>query len=137
VLAGGPGNWSTRTYSGGRNLGSTVDGKPLLVSNIKKLEDAMIVSSIACFFACIACIACFACFVAEWLEDAMILAWLHCLLADEVETMLLSSVTSLLMSCLPTLVRNINKSGDGMIVCLRACSQLAWLLVNMLADCLS
>ena len=42
--AGGPGKWATRLFSGGRNLGSTVDGKPLIVSNVKKLEDAMIVS---------------------------------------------------------------------------------------------
>lgn len=41
-FTGGPGNWSTRTYSGARNLGSTVDGKPLLVSNVKKLEDALV-----------------------------------------------------------------------------------------------
>lgn len=41
---GGPGKWSTRTYSGGRNLGSSVDGKPLLVSSVRKLEDALIVS---------------------------------------------------------------------------------------------
>lgn len=46
MVAGGPGKWSTRTYSGGRNLGSTVDGKPLLVSSVKKLEDALIVSGI-------------------------------------------------------------------------------------------
>lgn len=31
-------------YSGGRNLGSTVDGKALLVSDVRKLEDALIVS---------------------------------------------------------------------------------------------
>lgn len=41
-FVGGPGNWHTRTFSGARNLGSTVDGKALLVSNVKKLEDALV-----------------------------------------------------------------------------------------------
>ncbi|KAF8065529.1 IMPL1 [Scenedesmus sp. PABB004] len=47
-FTGGPGGWSTRTYSGGRNLGSTVDGRPLLVSGVKRLEDALIATEFNC-----------------------------------------------------------------------------------------
>lgn len=45
-FTGGPGKWATRTYSGGRNLGSTLDGQVLLVSNVKKLEDALVATEL-------------------------------------------------------------------------------------------
>lgn len=41
---GGPGGWSTRVFSAARNMGATVDGRPLAVSRTKELSKALIVS---------------------------------------------------------------------------------------------
>eukprot|EP00775_Hariotina_reticulata_P012474 gene12474-12608_t len=48
-FTGGPGGWGTRQYSGGRNLGSTVNGRPLLVSSTKKLVDALVATEFVHF----------------------------------------------------------------------------------------
>jgi myo-inositol-1(or 4)-monophosphatase len=43
---GGRGAWATRTYSAARNAGATLDGAPLSVSGVRKLDESLLATEL-------------------------------------------------------------------------------------------